>query len=504
MAWVRVGQAAALLLLLAGCSRTSREAAQRIAILSIDNLSGDASLDWVAAAAPRMIAAQLTGAGPAAAIVAGSVSDAYAGGATRFLEGYFDRRDAAAGAVHFEFRIEDAASHHMQEPIAIDGPPLEALDKLAHRLDPAARPFSSSNPQAIEAFGRGDYERAVAMDPDFSAAWLAWAQFLAPTDEARATDIIERALAHSGLRSAADRSRLQLLAASLTHDPEAELRALEGLQPQPPSDPNAVRTLAETAMNARQFARAANYYRMLARLAPSDLSAQNLLGYAYAFAGDLDSAMKAYEIYRREPGQEANALDSIGEAYFINGKFADAERFFLQAHEKDASMLGGGDLLKAAYARWLSAPNRDLGGADALVNRFGQFRAQAKDPLYTWKEATWLFATGRPDQARAELETTLSSASPQLANLARKQLAAWKAPPPPVRDLALMKRAYQSTPPASDGLARTFYAAALLEAGQKEEARKLIALWPLPDTSGDPVLQAFLYPKFLELREKLK
>jgi hypothetical protein len=53
-------------------------------------------------------------------------------------------------------------------------------------------------------------------------------------------------------------------------------------------------------------------------------------------------------------------------------------------------------------------------------------------------------------------------------------------------------------------LARTFYAAALLGGGQREEARKLVALWPLPDAAGDPALEPFLYPSFLELREKLK
>ena len=28
---------------------------------------------------------------------------------------------------------------------------------------------------------------------------------------------------------------------------------------------------------------------------------------------------------------------------------------------------------------------------------------------------------------------------------------------------------------------------------------KLVALWPLPESGGDPLYQAFLYPKFLEV-----
>jgi len=516
------------------CSRTPRTATQRVAILGIDNLSGDASLDWIATAAPRIVASQLTGASGTTAMLATSASDAYADGATRFLHGYFDRRDApATGAapLHFEFRLEDAASHAMQDVIALNANPIQALDTLAHRIDPSAHAFSSSNQQAIEAFGRGEYERAVELDPDFSAAWLAWAQSLAATPSAASADqaasVTTRALAQPGLRSAADRSRLELLAASLTHDPEAELRALEGLASQSPTDPKTARALAEAAMNARQFTRAAKYYETLLRLVPGDPSSENLLGYAYAFAGDIDAAMKAFDAYRRLPGQEANALDSIGEAYFVNGRFPDAERFFLQAHDKDAAMLGGGDLLKAAYARYLAGriqrADADVAAADQIFNRFVDIREQAKDPLLPWKKAVWFYGTGRADQARQTLESALllpsaqspsaqatpppatspQAASGQFAVLARRQLAVWKAPPV-LSDLTALKRAYQSSTPSTDGLARTFYAAALLANGQKDQAQKLAAPWPLPDAAGDPVLQAFLYPRFLELREKLK
>src|SRR5579871_2428398 len=239
-------------LTLAACWRSTANAPQRVAILAVDNLSGDPSLDWIAAAAPKILASQLAGAN--AAVAAASSSDAYAAGATRFVHGYFDRRAGAAAPLHFEFQIEDAATHRMNDALTVSGDAIPTLDTLAHRLDPAAHPFSSSNPQAIEAFGRGEYERAVELDPDFSAAWLAWAQSIAAAAPVKAADITTRALAHPGLRGASDRTRLELLAASLTHDPEAELRALEGLSS--PTDPNSARALAEAAMNAREFARA--------------------------------------------------------------------------------------------------------------------------------------------------------------------------------------------------------------------------------------------------------
>jgi hypothetical protein len=43
-----------------------------------------------------------------------------------------------------------------------------------------------------------------------------------------------------------------------------------------------------------------------------------------------------------------------------------------------------------------------------------------------------------------------------------------------------------------------------LEAGKKDEARKLVALWPLPELDGDPVYQAFLFPKFIEVRKAVQ
>jgi hypothetical protein len=46
------------------------------------------------------------------------------------------------------------------------------------------------------------------------------------------------------------------------------------------------------------------------------------------------------------------------------------------------------------------------------------------------------------------------------------------------------------------------YASALIAAGRKEEARKLLTRWPLPtEPGGDALLESLLYPKFIELRK---
>src|SRR5260370_42571482 len=104
---------------------------------------------------------------------------------------------------------------------------------------------------------------------------------------------------------------------------------------------------------------------------PAKAVALNGLGYAEAEAGNLDAAKKALEDYARQPNQQTNALDSLGEVHFMNGRFAEAEKYFAQVTARDPSFLGGAARLKAAYARWFAG---ELPGADALMRRYLEAR----------------------------------------------------------------------------------------------------------------------------------
>ena len=99
----------------------------------------------------------------------------------------------------------------------------------------------------------------------------------------------------------------------------------------------------------------------------------------------------------------------------MNGKFADAEKAFLKAHELNAALTAGGDLRKAAYAHWLAG---DLPGADKIFARYLEFRAKLKDPSVEWQHASWEYATGRKEQAIARVQ---KSPSPQ----SKLQLRVW-------------------------------------------------------------------------------
>jgi tetratricopeptide (TPR) repeat protein len=459
-------------------------------VLRFENLTGDASFDWIAAAAPAILASEWNG--PTQALLAGAVRDGYLERATRFAHGYFEKRGAG---LRFRVVMEDAARHKIAAEHSAGWNPVQAMTEIARGIEPDALPFSSANPQAVEAWGRANFERAVDLDPDFSAAWLSWAQSLAASgDTLRAQDVAARALARPGLRSKIERTQIELLAAGLRGDNDGRIAALETLSRVFSRDLGALRTLAQAQFAARRFNDAARLYQDLLQKDPSNAADLNFLGYAQASAGHPDQARTSLEQYGKRPGQAVNALDSLGEAMFLNGRFADAEKAFLEAYQKDPAFLDGADLWKAAHARWLGG---DLRGADELAARYENARARDPRPLKTWRQATWLYQTGRRDQAVALLSREPAS------DAIERQLAAWKNPSAAVAsDINTLRQLYQRADPVNDGLPRTLYAAALLETGRKEEARKLIALWPLPPRGISP-LNSLMYPRFLGLRDKL-
>ena len=95
------------------------------------------------------------------------------------------------------------------------------------------------------------------------------------------------------------------------------------------------------------------------------------------------------------------------------------------------------------------------------------------------------------------------NAVPHPIEAIKRQLAVWKERPVPSADLAALKDAFIHSNPPNDGQPKTFYAAALMAAGRTEEARPLLRQWPLPDSTGDPLYQAAVFPQFIALRQKI-
>ncbi len=493
------------LALMLSCSRPAAPTLTREAFLTFDNLTGDPALDWIAQAAPRILEHDLTGVPKAIPLSTPAVRDAYLEHADRLVHGYYEIR---SGKLHFEIAVEDATNHRMLRTEAEDGQPEEAMNRAAKSLAVGAGEFPASA-AATAAWGQGDFEHAVALDPGFALAWLGWAQKLSGGgDNAQAREVLERALTQSGLDSNVDKARLELAAAALRQDDGARLEAARRLAELIPYDPAQLSSLGELDMAARNFAAAAHDYQLARQADPEDFSLLNSLGYAEALAGNVDEARKAFEEYGRGPGEDAvNALDSLGEALFINGKLEEAEQKFLAAYDKDPKFLEGDTVWKAAHARWLAGnyiphgPSIRLGPAESIAEKYFHVRAEAHDPLLQWRRANWLYETGRRQEA-VDLLMHAPESNPTAAAVAKQQLEAWKNPPPVATDLGKLEDAYRHADPVNDGLPRVLYAEALLHAGRKKEARDLLQRWPLP-MREDSTLQAFLYPKYLELRKEL-
>jgi NAD(P)-dependent dehydrogenase (short-subunit alcohol dehydrogenase family)/tetratricopeptide (TPR) repeat protein len=427
------------LLLLAACSREPDKG--RIAVLPFENLTGDSQYDWLAAAGPAILASEIN------ALRAGTPGDAYLVNAGRLVHGYYTR---SAAGLKLELAVESVGRHKLGEPKSYNGAVLSTASAAAKDLDPSARAFSSNKEDAVEAWGRRDFEKATSLDADFGAAWLAWIEErIQHNDREQAIKIADQALARAALRSDLDRSRIELLSANLRNDSAARLAALRKLAQQM-DDSATLLALAEAEVNARQFDAAIASFNKFLSANPDNANALLSLGYAQAYAGQLDAAKQTFERYGRLPGQQLNSLDSLGEAFFMNGKFAEAEKYFSQAFQSNPRFLNGADLIKAAYAHWLSG---DAAGADAMAAKAFQ------DP---WRQAAWLYSTGRRDQAIAKLQQVPDK------RVADRQLAIWNAPLP--SDLETLKKQYEQTAPSTDGQVRIFYAAALLKAGHAEEA----------------------------------
>jgi Flp pilus assembly protein TadD len=489
------------------CSRQPIPLVERVAVLRFDNLTGDQSLDWIATAAPAILSAEWNGASRKLALLAGTVRDGYLEGATRLTHGYFEKR---GGKLQFHIVMEDASLHKTTADTTAEGDPLTAMNSLARRIEPAANSFSTTNAEAIEAWGHGNFERAVSIDPDFSGAWLAWVETLvASGDSQRAVDVGSKALMRSSLRSPVDRARIELSVAGIRHDQSASIMALEKLAQLAPFDSGALRRLAEANFAARRFQEAERTYRDLIRIEPANAASLNALGYVLALAGEPEKARTEFEEYGKRSGQAVNALDSIGEGMFLNGKFQEAEKAFLGSYQKDPTFFDGAALWKAAHARWLGG---DLRGAEALIEQYTEARTKAHDPLTAWRRAVWLYETGRREQAVGLLSQPNSQApdaAPVVAMM-QQQLAVWRDPRTALGAASVeqLKQLYERTEPVNDGLVRTLYAAALLgsgsneDAGRKDDARKLLAVWPLPPRMSSP-LESLVYPQFLDLRKKL-
>ena len=239
------------------------------------------------------------------------------------------------------------------------------------------------------------------------------------------------------------------------HNNNSEVAAaLEALARFTPADPALYRQLAQVNLNRRQYSAAVASYQKAAALQPDDPILWNQLAYAQVYAGDMEGALQSLKRYATLRPADANPLDSMGDAYYAFGRFAEAEKNYKDAHAKDPNFAANGSLLKAAYARLATG---DVAGADTVFGQYAQARVSARDATIEYRRAEWEYLSGRRKEALERLEAFAAAAvkdSPDRASQAYGQLAIWNlCLGDRARARALAMKAAASARPASAGLA---------------------------------------------------
>ena len=536
---------------------------ERLAILPLENLSSDPSLDWIGRAVSAALVYDLAGATNVYAVPVESLAGAESIRASRILQGYFVARNRR---IELQATLLDSRKTTTVASFALNGPlpagPLPLANQLAKRLNTSTRDFSTNNAAAFQDFGAAlsnpdaaselsGFEAATAADPRFTSAALSTARLLIETgnhDQAR-TILATAMNAHP---DPIDQARLEYLAATAANDTAARVRTLEKMTRLIPADSQVPRELADLQSVQRKFQDAVRNYETVTRLDPEDAQAWNQLGYAYAYAQNLAAARRALDHYRQLlPPEEANPLDSLGEVSFYLGDYADAEHYFLQAHDKNPTEFAGAELIKAAQARLMLG---DLSAADAIFHRYLGLLQHSQGALAGYQQAQWEFLTGRHQAAIARLEKLVPTVEGEAQALALCQLSIWKletgdskaaadlaaqavpgARSPRLRNISavcrflaampvpssgspladayarlferkfgeavpLLEGLYRETNPSTDAQIRTLLAWAYVETGRVKEAQQLVERTPIPLSSGEPLFSDLIFPRYFYLR----
>ncbi len=542
---------------------------ERLAVAPFENLSDDAGLGWAGWALAEMISTQVSGAPGLRVVWTGDAREAAAHGATSVVRGYYS---CAGGKLRVNAVRQDLRTNRtVAEFSTVEPFPdslLRAGDALSKWIWPGAGRFETSSVEALRALAEGRaaenpaeaeaaFARAASADAGFGGAYVAWARSLmARGDRAGVERLFAQAQPHLAGFSQLRRLELELLAATAAGDAGRRRKALEEISRATPAGADVFRQLAAEAYRARRFDEAAASFRRALELEPADAASWNQLGYTEALRGNLAEAREALTRYQRLAPGDANPLDSLGDVHYHLGAFAEAEKYYLQAVEKNRLFLGGADLYKAARARLMTG---DVAGADGLYRRNLDGRNPAQDPLAAYREAQWLYLSGRRDEGRARMSTVAGgSAVADVKSLAAAQLAVWSletggadarawtakavetASSPVARQLAAMcliasgaqapggvlppllerraaayrlllsRRFAEAVPvlrevagaaaPASAVWVAVLWGGARAETGKAAEAAPLVAANPIPSPGMEDAFFALSFPRAIQLR----
>ncbi|MCU1328103.1 MAG: Tetratricopeptide 2 repeat protein [Bryobacterales bacterium] len=445
-----------LALLFIGCSRMGPVGSTQgpppgFAFVRFENLSGDASLEWVALAASEVLSSSLAGVLDGPVIAGSSITrlDAFRGGrpggtpgisgqrssvvlagAKRMISGYFERTPTG---IRLQATDEDLTSGKTVRILSAAGPAtIETLLRLARQFAPAAHPYLTGNTEALRLYASSleappllaeeSLRKTVVADPSFGPPWiLAVRLAMLQNKRDEALRLISEAQANKLDRLSL--ASLKMEQAALRGDQNGQLAALNEVIELSPGDTSLLRQLAETRTKTGDFAGAAAAWQRLSLILRDDADVWNQMGYTRAWAGDYRGALTAMAEYARVRPNDANPLDSTGDVHFLFRKYSEAAASYGASVNKDPALQLGASLYKQAWAKFYAG---DRAGGDKLIDQLRTQREKANVTNFHLFQADWLYRTGREKEAVALLrKESQSQTSPEARVSCVEQLVVW-------------------------------------------------------------------------------
>lgn len=534
---------------------------QRIAVLRLDNQTGDRQLDAAGAGLAALLAERLGGLPGVTAFVTASPGEAAGREATLVVHG---RIEEVRGRYRVVANLERLSSREFEAAGSVAGEKkaLPALmDGIAGGVQSAVRPkgqLPAAEFRTIEAavaLGRSmeagdgesviaELETAVRVEPGCGLCWRRLVEL--HTGAGRRDDALAQAEAsRAGKISPMSRAAIDYEAARLRNDVPAQKSALERLAKLRAGEPEYLARLAQVLAGLGQWNEAAETLRSAVQAAPLEPNLWNEFGYALAWAGKTDEALRALNEYARLDPDSANPGDSRGEVALMAGRFAQAIEYFEESYKKDKAFNGGQALEKAAMAAYL---NGEKARAASYIDRYLGALAQPPTPAARLLGARWQFAFGGIASAVKTAEAAdpvpaaliaaaagdeegaarlLAAAPPQNAGRGKLLLAASTAWPPelasrpevaPLRAFrAVLERRWSAASAefraalksvqansAQAALLRECAAWTLVMDSKAAEAGKLLGgAWPMPPPAAFSEIVLLVYPNLFYTRAEI-
>ncbi len=255
---------------------------------------------------------------------------------------------------------------------------------------------------------RALFEKAVEKDPKFALAYFYLARVHSHlAEEPQAIEAMEKfkSLSQSSPSKGKDALYVAALSALTEKDIDGYVKGLESVIKADPEDKRARAELANHYRNTQKYPEAVAEFEKALAIDPSFGYALNLLAYTYGAMGETEKAIKTFDVYASSHPGDANPVDSMGDLYFSLGKFDLARAKYQQAL---AIKPGFASTWKLAY---LYAMDGDY---DAALRWVDYLIAHAQsDGLrsdgHQWK-GFYYSIMGRFREALTELETAESLA----------------------------------------------------------------------------------------------